>query len=105
MITGKNYIGNQASANGTKVFKTFNPLLNIENEWQFTEASTQEVNKAASFASEAFKTYSKFPGSKKAEFLRAIAEEIEALGEELKSFNMSMFIVASPMAGNNALQA
>ena len=83
MITGKNYIGNQASANGTKVFKTFNPLLNIENEWQFTEASTQEVNKAASFASEAFKTYSKFPGSKKAEFLRAIAEEIEALGEEL----------------------
>ncbi|GAA4818162.1 aldehyde dehydrogenase (NADP(+)) [Litoribaculum gwangyangense] len=83
MITGKNYIGHQASASGTKVFKTFNPLLNVENDWKFTEASIQEVNEATSLASEAFKTYSKFPGPKKAEFLRAIAYEIDALGEEL----------------------
>ena len=83
MITGKNYIGNQLSATGNKTFKTFNPLLNIENEWEITEASTNEVNQAAELASGAYKTYSKISGEKKAVFLRTIAEEIEALGDEL----------------------
>lgn len=83
MITGKNYIGNQLSANGNKTFKTFNPLLNIENQWEITEASTNEVNEAAALATQAFKTYSKLSGAKKATFLRAIADEIEALGDEL----------------------
>ncbi|MFD1616391.1 aldehyde dehydrogenase (NADP(+)) [Gelatiniphilus marinus] len=83
MITGKNYIGNQLSATGNKTFKTFNPLLNIENQWHITEASNSEVNQAADLASEAFKTYSKISGVKKAEFLREIATQIEALGDEL----------------------
>ena len=85
MITGKNYIGNQLSSKGDKIFKTFNPLLNIENNWEIIEATQEEVNEAAQLASNAFKTYSKFSGAKKAEFLRAIAEEIEALGEGLIS--------------------
>lgn len=83
MITGKNYIGNKRSALGAKTFKTFNPLLNIENQWEITEASTEEVNSAVELASQAFKTYSKLSGTKKATFLRAIAEEIENLGDEL----------------------
>ena len=83
MITGKNYIGNQLSANGSKTFKTFNPLLNIENQWEITEASNKEVNQTADLAAEAFKTYSKISGAKKAAFLREIANQIEALGDEL----------------------
>ncbi|MDA9551569.1 aldehyde dehydrogenase (NADP(+)) [Flavobacteriaceae bacterium] len=83
MITGKNYIGNQLSAQGNITFKTFNPLLNIENQWYITEASQNEVNKAAELAAEAFKTYATISGVKKAQFLRAIADEIEALGDEL----------------------
>ncbi len=83
MITGKNYIGNQLSALGNKTFKTFNPLLNIENQWIITEASNTEVNQAAELAAQAYKTYSKMSGAKKAKFLRAIAEEIEALGDDL----------------------
>lgn len=83
MITGKNYIGNQLSATGNKTFKTFNPLLNIENQWEIIEASQDEVNQATELATEAFKTYSKFSGAKKADFLRAIADEIETLGDEL----------------------
>ena len=83
MITGKNYIGNQLSATGNKTFKTINPLLNIENQWEITEASNTEVNQAAELASIAYKTYSKISGAKKAEFLRAIADEIEALGDNL----------------------
>ncbi|MFD1160999.1 aldehyde dehydrogenase (NADP(+)) [Hwangdonia seohaensis] len=83
MITGKNYIGNQLSATGDKIFKTFNPLLNIENDWDITEASKNEVNQAVQLASEAFKTYSKISGARKATFLREIANEIEALGDAL----------------------
>ncbi|MGB5419185.1 aldehyde dehydrogenase family protein, partial [Algibacter sp.] len=83
MITGKNYIGKKLSATGNKTFKTFNPLLNIENSWGITEASASEVNQAAELASEAFKAYSKISGKKKAIFLRTIANEIEALGDDL----------------------
>lgn len=83
MITGKNYIGNQLSAKGDKVFTTFNPLLNKNNDWNITEATLEEVAKAASLAANAFKEYSKFSGKKKASFLRAIAEEIENLGDNL----------------------
>ncbi|MGA1227624.1 MAG: aldehyde dehydrogenase (NADP(+)) [Tamlana sp.] len=83
MVTGKNYIGNKQSAKGDKTFKTFNPLLNIENNWEINEVTKEEVNEAASLATEAFKSYSKFPGNKKATFLRAIADEIKALGDSL----------------------
>ena len=85
MITGKNYIGNQLSAIGTKTYRTFNSQLNIENEPIFTEATSDEINTAASLAASAFKIYSKKSGKEKAAFLNAIAEEIEALGEALIS--------------------
>ena len=85
MITGKNYIGNQLSALGSKTYKTFNSQLNIENEHVFTEASSSEINAAANLAANAFKIYSKKSGKEKAAFLNAIADEIEALGEDLIS--------------------
>ena len=83
MITGKNYIGNQQSAIGTKTYKTFNPQLNIENDYVFTEATSNEIDAAASLAASAFKIYSKKSGKEKAAFLNAIADEIEALDENL----------------------
>lgn len=83
MTTGKNYIGDVLSAKGKKTFKTINPELNIENETVFYEAAEDEINQAVSLAEEAFKTYSKTADAEKADFLDAIAEEIEVLGEEL----------------------
>ncbi|WP_053976198.1 aldehyde dehydrogenase (NADP(+)) [Mangrovimonas xylaniphaga] len=83
MITGKNYIGNQLSAEGETNYKTFNPQLNIENPVEFTEATTQEIDQAVILASEAFKAYRNISGLRKAEFLDAIADEILDLGEEL----------------------
>ena len=85
MITGKNYIGNQLSAIGVKTYKTFNSQLNIENEHAFTEATSNEIDAAANLAANAFKVYSKKSGKEKAGFLNAIANEIEALGEDLIS--------------------
>ncbi len=83
MITGKNYIGNQLSAKGNKSYKTFNPQLNIENDNVFVEATSDEINTTANLAAKAFKEYSKKSGKEKALFLNTIADEIEALGDEL----------------------
>jgi NADP-dependent aldehyde dehydrogenase len=83
MITGKNYIGFSQSAKETKTYKTFNPQLNIENEHVFYEATSNEINEAATLASEAFKTFRTVSGEKKTAFLNAIADEILALDDEL----------------------
>jgi 2,5-dioxopentanoate dehydrogenase len=49
----------------------------------FKDATIQEANQALKEAQVAFLSYKNFSGKKKAEFLRAIADEIEALGQEL----------------------
>jgi len=83
MITGKNYIGNQLSNKGKKTYKTFNPLLNIENKIIYHEATLEEIELAVSLATQAFNEFSKTSGVKKAAFLNAIADEILLLDEEL----------------------
>jgi alpha-ketoglutaric semialdehyde dehydrogenase len=83
MITGKNYIGSQKSSEGERKFKTFNPLSNTENEVSFAEASTEEIDNALDLAWQAFEEFRNYSGSRKSEFLNAIADEIEALGETL----------------------
>ena len=88
-VTGKNFIGNQLSAKGNKTFKTFNPQTNSENKYSFIEANSEEINLAVTLAEDAFQKYSKKSGKEKAIFLRAIADEIEALGENLVNVYMS----------------
>lgn len=83
MITGKNLIGNQPSAQGDVKFTTFNPLLNKSNDTPFTEATLSEVNQAVNLAQKAFETYQNISGVKKSKFLNTIADEILALDDEL----------------------
>ena len=83
MISGKNYIGNSLSAKGSKTYKTFNPVLNKENDSIFTEATAEEIDTAVHLATDAFKQYRKVSGAKKADFLNAIADEILALDDQL----------------------
>lgn len=83
MITGENHIGNRLSTKGKKTFRTFNPILNIENDSVFTEASNEEINESVALASEAFTTFRNVSGKQKAAFLNAIADEILALDDVL----------------------
>jgi alpha-ketoglutaric semialdehyde dehydrogenase len=83
MITGKNYIGNQLSSEGDITFKTFNPELNVSIQNNFSQATAEEIENAVAKATEAFDVYKHFSGAKKAIFLRAIADEIEALDGKL----------------------
>ena len=79
MITGKNYIGNNLSARGNKSYTTFNPQLNKENEFSFVEATPEEIDQAVQLAKNAYYEFSRISGTRKAEFLNAIADEIIAL--------------------------
>jgi len=83
MITGKNHIGNQLSAEGSKTFKTFDPISNIENSSIHYEASQKEINEAVCLASDAFKEFRTISGERKAAFLNTIADEILALDDLL----------------------
>lgn len=83
MITGKNYIGNKLSALNSKTYTTFNPQLNKPNAIQFHEATIDEINEAVLLARNAFESYQRVEGARKAVFLNTIADEILALGDEL----------------------
>jgi len=83
MISGKNYIGNNLSGLNSKTYTTFNPQLNEANKEQFHEATPKEINEAVLLATVAFESYKKIAGSKKAEFLNGIADEILSLGDLL----------------------
>ena len=83
MITGKNYIGNTLSAKGESTYKTFNPQLNKENDNTFIEATSEEIDAATTLAAQAYVAYKNKTGEEKALFLNTIADEIEALGEDL----------------------
>ena len=88
MITGKNQIGYKQSVEGAKTYKTANPVTNSDNPTVFYEATQLEIDEACNLAARAFSTYSKLPGVKRARFLNAIADEIEALGSDLITMYM-----------------
>ena len=88
MITGKNQIGYKQSAEGAKTYKTANPVTNSDNPTVFYEATQLEIDEACNLAARAFSTYSKLSGVKRARFLNAIADEIEALGSDLVTMYM-----------------
>jgi 2,5-dioxopentanoate dehydrogenase len=83
MISGKNQVGSQLTANGAKTYKTFDPILNQENPWVFTEASNEEISKATALANKAFPIYQNFSAIERSAFLNTIADEILHLGEAL----------------------
>ncbi len=83
MITGKNYIGNQATAQGSKILKAYNPTDNSVFAEDFPEATGAEIDTAAQKAASAFEDYKSISYEKRAQFLEAIADEIMALGDSL----------------------
>lgn len=83
MITGTNQIGNKSSKEGTKTFSSFDPKKNTATPWVFHEATTEEVEEAVALAHQAFGSYKNCSGRQRAQFLRAIATEIDHLGDAL----------------------
>src|SRR5437879_4513556 len=72
----------ELSRNG-RSFTAFNPLNGQPLAPEFYSASLEDVDLADRVAERAFKTYSRWSGRQKAELLRQIAADIEALGNDL----------------------
>ncbi len=81
-LTGKNIIGFKQSGKGRKAFAG-TAAKAVAGAPLFKAATRSEVDAALKKANEAFQIYRHFAGGQKAKFLRAIADEIEKLGDQL----------------------
>lgn len=82
-IEGTTIIGNQNSSTGTVGIQAQNPNTGEKMYPLFYKTTLDEVNLACKKAAEAFTIYRKKSGKEKAEFLEAIATEIENIGDAL----------------------
>ncbi|MGA8594580.1 MAG: aldehyde dehydrogenase (NADP(+)) [Bryobacteraceae bacterium] len=82
-LHGKNIIGARTSAAGQKTFFGFDPRENKPLKTPFYEATLEEVDRALEFAERAFSKLREVSAEDLAQFLRTIADEIVALGDEL----------------------
>ena len=85
----RNLIGYQYLPETEKKFKAIDPAFGIDLPGDFYPASISEVDAALNLAEKAFSIYRQFGKDKKAAFLRSIADEILALGDELIERAMS----------------
>ncbi|MBK0379646.1 aldehyde dehydrogenase (NADP(+)) [Mucilaginibacter segetis] len=82
-MTGQNLTGYTYQPATTKPFTAINPVTGKQLEGDFYPANHAHVNHAVQLATQAFPVYKNIAKDKKAAFLRAIATEIEALGDVL----------------------
>ena len=83
-ITGKSIVGfSHSNFDAGKSVKAVDPATGAELEPPFLSVGASVVEEAAQLAASAFDEYSKLSGVKRAAFLNAIADEIEALGDQL----------------------
>jgi NADP-dependent aldehyde dehydrogenase len=96
MIEGKNFIGFKRSGEGSKAFFAENPKTDEKLPEAFFTATEDEFNQALQLAATTFDVYKNIASPQKAAFLRAIAEEILNLGDEL--VNRASLETALPLA-------
>jgi len=78
-----NWIAGTQSGEGDEWQAAIDPTEQAPLPGKFISADTGEVDRAVELAAAAAPAYAKLSGEAKAIFLRAIADEIEALGDEL----------------------
>ena len=82
-ITGKQIIGYGLSQQGSREFHGINASTGEVVGPIFYEATTDEVDAAFILAKSAFSTYRKISDLDRAQFLMAIVDEINAIGDDL----------------------
>lgn len=83
LFEGKNIVGFSNAFSVTKCMNGFNPATGKVLEGDFHIASDEDIENALSLAAQAAPTYASMPATRRAEFLRQIAEEILALDDKL----------------------
>lgn len=82
-LKGTSIIGFRRGAENGGTLRGFNPVTGEDLSPAYHQASSAEVDQAAQLAHAAFAIYSQTTGVERARFLRRIAENIEALSDEL----------------------
>lgn len=82
-LTGRSLIGFRDSRDGYGIFHAANPATGQSLPPGFSSATSEEIDAAARLAYEAFATYSRIAGRERAALLRRIAENIEAISEQV----------------------
>jgi NADP-dependent aldehyde dehydrogenase len=82
-LTGKSLIEGQAVAGDGKTAFGFNPATNEQLEPAYTLLTEDQLKAATAAAADAFASFSTLDPGTHAGFLEAIADNIEAIGEEL----------------------
>ncbi|WP_046367873.1 aldehyde dehydrogenase (NADP(+)) [Flavihumibacter petaseus] len=83
MLRGLSVIGFETGAEQQEKLFAFSTILGKPLPEAFSVASKEEINQALLLAEAAFPVFSALPGTRRAEFLEAIAENIAALGDDL----------------------
>ncbi|WKC39180.1 aldehyde dehydrogenase (NADP(+)) [Ectopseudomonas chengduensis] len=81
-LTGHNYIGGERRAAGTVEHKSLDASSGEALPYTFIQATPEEVDAAAQAAAAAYPTYRSLSAVRRAEFLEAIADELDALGDD-----------------------
>ncbi len=82
-LTGTSIIGSRRGSARVETAHGLNPATGEKLAPTYYAASAAEVDEAAQLAHRAFATYSRLTGREKARFLRQIADNIAALGDNL----------------------
>ncbi|ATH79713.1 aldehyde dehydrogenase (NADP(+)) [Ectopseudomonas mendocina] len=81
-LTGHNYIGGERRAAGTTLLESIDASSGEALPYAFTQATPEEVDAAAQAAAAAYPLYRNLSAERRAEFLDAIADELDALGDD-----------------------
>jgi len=87
--SGFNYIGGGRSAAGSIALQSFNATTGQPLPHAFIQATPEEVDAAALAAARASAVYRNLPAARRAEFLDAIADELEALDDSFIALTCS----------------
>jgi alpha-ketoglutaric semialdehyde dehydrogenase len=83
MLSGRSIVGFTQGAVSGATFRAHNPVTGEALAPDFYSASAEEVERAGRLAHEAFAIYGRVSGSEKANFLRKIAANIEAIADKV----------------------
>jgi alpha-ketoglutaric semialdehyde dehydrogenase len=80
-VSGHNYIAGTRSAKGTGTLQSFDASTGEALPYRFHSATVEEVNTAAEAAAAAYPTFRHLSAERRAEFLDAVAAELDALDD------------------------
>src|SRR5580765_8794135 len=82
-LKGTSIIGFGRGRETADTFTAFNPATGEQIEPKFHSATIEELGRAAKLADDARLKFGNLPGRERAKFLRAVADNIEGLGDTL----------------------